>query len=149
MEDVDGIYGLGQSLFNQEELSFGWTHDRIGVIISESHSYLIEKNGCVLGFCLASSVCTYAEGCHIEWTAVAADVRGLGARLFLHVLIQLKNSYDRLIFVDVRPTNSVVLNMLQRYGFKRYTAVGPFEILALGMIHSSIDAEEKLLETHG
>jgi ribosomal protein S18 acetylase RimI-like enzyme len=142
--DIANIYSLGSSRFNQEERSYGWTYERISSLILESHSYILERDGCVLGFCLASSDCVYADGCHIEWTAVTNEVNGFGARLFLHVLHKLKNTYAKDIFVDVQPSNHNVLNMLKRYGFQRYAIVGPFEILSLTREHARSEKAEKI-----
>jgi len=131
LDDLSCVYSIGLSHFNTNELASGWTFERIRSLISENHSYVFVKDNRIVGFCLASSQCVFADGCHIEWTAVVAEHRGAGARLFLHVLTCLRKTYKKRVFVDVLPSNTSVLDMLKRYGFRNYDQQGDFRILAL------------------
>ncbi len=130
LDDLSCVYSIGLSRFNTNELAAGWTPERIRSLISENHSYVFVKDNRIVGFCLATTQCAFADGCHIEWTAVIGDQhRGVGARLFLHVLTCLRKTYKKRVFVDVLPSNEIVLDMLRRYGFNRYARHGDFWIL--------------------
>lgn len=131
LDDLSCVYSIGLSRFNTNELASGWTFERIRSLVSENHSYVFVKDNRIVGFCLASSQCAFADGCHIEWTAVVGEHRGAGARLFLHVLTCLRKTYKKRVFVDVLPSNVAVLDMLKRYGFHKYAEYGAFDILSV------------------
>lgn len=132
LDDASCVYHIGLSRFNAHELASGWSLQHIISLISENNSYVFVKNSRVVGFCLATSQCAFADGCHIEWTAVMDEQhRGIGASLFLHVLTSLRKTYKKPVFVDVLPSNIPVLCMLERYGFQSHSQRGDFWILTL------------------